>query len=199
MLNYNYLSKNLIYTSRAWLSQPHSYPFIHATRASLGHTHANSTCTTRQSIHCCLTCDLTRQHACMVLACNHGGGVGMVEIKLLLFICVSPFDRMCMQYFYLNCSAHITPFFYISPIRFDRTSIQLSTMATSTGHLARERPTLKTSLVFIHSFDCHGYTKIFGEKEGASAAPDATSETRMSARALPVRRDSGARRGSDVG
>jgi hypothetical protein len=68
-------------------------------------------------------------------------------------------------------------------------------IATSTGHLARERPTLKTSLVFIHPFDCHDYTKIFGEKEGASAAP----ETRMSARALPVRRDSGARRGFDVG
>lgn len=72
-------------------------------------------------------------------------------------------------------------------------------IATLTGHLARERPTLKTNLVFIHLFDCHGYTKIFSEKEGASAAPDATGETRMSARALPVRRDSGARRGSDVG
>jgi hypothetical protein len=71
----------------------------------------------------------------------------------------------------------------------------LFNIATSTGHLARERPTLKTILVFIHPFDGHGYTKIFGEKEGASAAP----ETRMSARALPVRRDSGARRGSDVG
>jgi hypothetical protein len=48
-------------------------------------------------------------------------------------------------------------------------------IATSTWHLGRERPKLKTSLVFIHPFDYHSYTKIFGEKEGASATPDATA------------------------
>ena len=79
---------------------------------------------------------------------------------------------------FISTAPHIPLFFYLN-------------IATSTGHLARERPTLKTSLVFIHPFDYHGYTKIFGEKEGASASPDATDETRMSARALPVRRDSG--------